>query len=274
MSIRVISLDDRAARLLEAGGDWSLHARFERALILARTGDGTLVSLVRHDLPDGPFTARLDRTSPYDLRQVSAPPRLDLHGAVRWRARPVTAAGAVGPAELARRLDLLERRATLSPGLERGIAAVASAASLAGLESALAAGDAGAAATAAGPLAGLGPGLTPSGDDLLAAALAFGAWVETAGLAAPGSGLRAAVVAAALPRTTRLAGQLLAAAADGEVTAPLAGLLEALLRLGATAPPDPAPLLAIGETSGADMLAGVRLAGRAWRLAAAVVPVV
>ena len=114
-------------------------------------------------------------------------------------------------------------------------------------------------------IAGLGPGLTPSADDLLAGALAFHAWAEAAGHAGIGAEFRAAVSEAAAPHTTRLAGQLLRAAASGRVAAPVAALLSSIFRRAGSFPPDLAPVLAIGETSGADMLAGIRLAGCAQR---------
>ncbi len=67
MQVRVVSLDDRASDLLDAAVPWNRMARFERALILARSTDGALVSVVRHDLADGPDTVRLDRSAPADL---------------------------------------------------------------------------------------------------------------------------------------------------------------------------------------------------------------
>ena len=84
MAVRVVSLDSRASDLLDGGASWSLAARFERALILARDPDGALISVVRFDVPDGPYTVRLDRSAPRDLRVFDAPPRLDLRSAVRW----------------------------------------------------------------------------------------------------------------------------------------------------------------------------------------------
>jgi hypothetical protein len=133
---------------------------------------------------------------------------------------------------------------------------------LAGLEDAITSDDAEATAAAAAAIAGLGPGLTPSGDDVLIGLLATHAWAEAAGFAGDPA-LRRAVVDAAAPRTTRLAAQLLAAAADGCVTAPLTNLLASVYRRGRRRAPDVAAVLAIGGTSGADMLMGVLLCGRA-----------
>jgi hypothetical protein len=257
------SLDDAAARALKASSAWSLVASFERALILSSDGDATLVSVVRHDVPDGPYTVRLDRSAPLDLRTIATAPLLDVASARRWSVAPVTRREAVDGTELRRRLAVLEVIGERAAGPRRGWSEVISPDDLRALETALAAEDHGDGARVAARIAGLGPGLTPSGDDLLAGALAFHAWAEAAGHAGIGAGFRAAVSEAAVPRTTRLAGQLLRAAACGQVTAPVGALLSSIFRRAGTFPPDLAPVLAIGETSGADMLAGIRLAGRA-----------
>ncbi|HEX2051679.1 MAG TPA: DUF2877 domain-containing protein [Actinomycetota bacterium] len=110
---------------------------------------------------------------------------------------------------------------------------------------ALAARDADVAAAAADALLGRGPGLTPAGDDALAAAAAV---VACAGRVAGWSdGARAAWLAASCPRdaarrTTSLSATLLSLAARGLVAEPLARALDAraavadagarLLRLG------------------------------------------
>ncbi len=265
MDVHVASLDDEASRLLDAGASWTLFARFERAVVIARSADSALVSVVRHDVADGPYTVRLDRSAPTDLRVFDEPPRLERAAAKRWRADPVSAREAVDHDELARRLHLLDLISERAVRPDRGYAAVIPPVDLAALETSLAKGDSHTAAVVAARIAGLGPGLTPSGDDLLAGALAFHAWAEAAGCLRDGGVLRAAVRDAAVPRTTRIAGQLMHAAARGQVTAPLAALLFSLFARIATFPPDLAALLAIGETSGADLLAGVRLAGRAIR---------
>lgn len=265
MPVRVVSLDTRASDLLDAGASWDLRARFERALILARNTDGALISVVRHDVPDGPYTVRLDRSAPRDLRVFEAPPALERGSAVRWVAELVPARDAVGHAELARRLGALDLIADRAGGPRGGWDAVIPKLDLAALETALATGDSPAAAAVAARIGGLGPGLTPSGDDLLAGALAMHAWAEAAGHLAEGGPLRLAIWSAAAARTTRLGSQLIRAAAAGEVATPLARILSSLFRRVGTFPPDLAPLLAVGETSGADLLAGVRLAGRALR---------
>lgn len=112
----------------------------------------------------------------------------------------------------------------------------------------------------AGQLAGLGPGLTPAGDDWLAG------WLVGLRAAAAMNGDPSAldvqavgrtVVSSARSRTSRLSLAFLQAAADGAVAQPWHDLLAAL----ADADPTPlrhaaAEIMRHGATSGSDMLAG------------------
>jgi hypothetical protein len=113
--------------------------------------------------------------------------------------------------------------------------------------------DAEAALTAARALIGLGPGLTPAGDDCLVGWLA-GLWAggerDRALVASTGRGL----LAAARERTGPLSCAFLAAAVAGAFAEPVRAFV---------ARPDEsrlAALLALGATSGADLLAGYSLA--------------
>lgn len=106
-------------------------------------------------------------------------------------------------------------------------------------------------------LAGLGGGLTPSGDDFLCGAMLW-AWVAHP---TPGSFCRV-IVEIAAPRTTRLSAAFLAAAARGECSAGWHALLDALAQgddVGVAAAAR--VVLARGATSGADALAGFVWAG-------------
>ena len=105
---------------------------------------------------------------------------------------------------------------------------------------------------AAAHLAGLGPGLTPAGDDFLAGVMLW-SW-----LAHPQPQIFcASLVEAAVSHTTTLSAAFLQAAARGECSQPWHRLLQAL----AAGDQDPmnaavTAILAHGHTSGADALAG------------------
>ncbi len=117
-------------------------------------------------------------------------------------------------------------------------------------------------------LAGLGPGLTPAGDDVLAGFAAVMAMLS-ARISADGtsrSHVAEVIAAVARPRTTMLSGVLLEHAARGEVAEQLG---EMLLTLALPAEESEAvlcaadKLLAFGGTSGGDTLLGVLLGLRA-----------
>lgn len=121
---------------------------------------------------------------------------------------------------------------------------------------------------AARGLAGLGPGLTPSGDDVLGG---FAAVMALLSLYLSADGVSRAHIAPAIatvvgPRTTALSAALLAHAARGEVAEHLGKLLLSLaLPAGATEAVLHAAdaVLAFGASSGADTLLGVVLGLRA-----------
>ncbi len=116
--------------------------------------------------------------------------------------------------------------------------------------------DAHLAASAAQMLAGLGPGLTPSGDDIL-----LGCLLALAVLPAEGTDrIRDAIVSATRDHTTRISQAYLHAAAQGEAGEPWHGLIAGLAAGGTSRVTDAARrVMAFGETSGSDMLAGFLL---------------
>ncbi len=123
--------------------------------------------------------------------------------------------------------------------------------------------DLAAAFAAAHRMVGLGPGLTPSGDDVLCgflvtvSQLARPAALELRALA---GALGALVVARAARATTALSATLLGHAARGEAAAEVIDLLAAV---AAGAPgPALARLLAVGHWSGYDLATGVAAGGR------------
>ncbi|HER34159.1 MAG TPA: DUF2877 domain-containing protein [Halothiobacillaceae bacterium] len=146
-------------------------------------------------------------------------------------------------------LALLDGGATWQPGRQETLLAARQAAQalVAGW-----AGDGQALIRAARHLAGLGTGLTPAGDDLLAGFMLH-AW-----LAHPRpADLCHDVVSAAALRTTTLAAAFLRAASRGECSAPWHALLHALVSDQSQAIADATHrVLAHGYTSGADTLAG------------------
>jgi len=173
------------------------------------------------------------------------------------RARATCRALAAAPAAIGapRGLGLLLAGETPPFPLEAAVPHVSA------FAAAIAAGDADAAARTAHPLLGLGPGLTPSGDDFAGAALCARLFVARGegGLAA----WRAAaerLAAAAPTRTNEVSAALFGDLVAGETYAPFAALLRALAAgdrhgaLGAAR-----TLAAIGHSSGWDMLAGCAL---------------
>ena len=130
-----------------------------------------------------------------------------------------------------------------------------------------AAGDVPGAAEAARRLVGLGPGLTPSGDDIVAGLLL--ALRLVGGVVADGSGavsladqLAATVTGCARDRTTPVSAALLHCAARGAGAAEVIAVLQAL---GGRESAGPAVtrLLAAGHTSGADLAWGIAAGCRA-----------
>ncbi|XGX80025.1 hypothetical protein LQK93_02846 [Terrabacter sp. BE26] len=111
-------------------------------------------------------------------------------------------------------------------------------------------------------LVGAGRGLTPSGDDALCGVLLSLSAVESPDARRALASVRT-VVRSVLPRTTSLSAALLVAAADGYAVPDVARLVTLLVGSGSTAPDLVERVLAIGHTSGRDLLAGVSGALRA-----------
>lgn len=113
-----------------------------------------------------------------------------------------------------------------------------------------------------GTLVGAGPGLTPSGDDVLCGVL-LGLRLHPRGSAALVADLWREVQPR-LTATTSLSASLLREAADGYAAEPVALLLQRLAAVGSLRSGEAATLsdaargvLAIGHTSGADLLGGL-----------------
>lgn len=188
----------------------------------------------------------------------------------RWfDPRPRPPAGA-DPSAAARRLEGL----LVTDAVARRVAdAVADAvdARVGALRDALHLRDPVAAAGAGRELVGIGPGLTPSGDDVLAGLLATAAVLGRAGVdtrSGPVLGaVRSAVLDIAADRTTLLSASLLRDAVGGAMVSPAARLLLALLAPADRRDPSGtraalADLLALGASSGRDLAEGMLLALR------------
>jgi len=124
-----------------------------------------------------------------------------------------------------------------------------------------AAGDHDAATAAATRLLGAGPGLTPSGDDLLAGFL-----VGAAAFGVDAAALRAAIAVLAPARTTALSAALLWHAVRGECVDELAAVAAVLTGRGRRQPGEAgravSRLLSVGHTSGAALAVGLVTAAR------------
>jgi len=121
-------------------------------------------------------------------------------------------------------------------------------------------------------LAGLGPGLTPSGDDLLAGFLA--SWVLTCAATGVQVGPRdraaSEILQGAAPRASELGGVWLAHAVRGEVAEPMGRFFTALFAGDpGNLPSAVRSVLALGATSGTDWLVGAVLGTEAALRAAA-----
>lgn len=267
-----------------------VHSVFERVVNLQRAG-GDLFTIAVCDLDDAPNTLRVeasdfsgygvmpgdvvrsldgavavgDRTAIRIEDAQAWEPRLprypmrderlrDQVARVRARLRSPCVTGNVpdaGSTDTVRRMTaLLQRHATQ-------------------LCDALARGDINCAGAAARGLVGLGPGLTPSGDDFLVGL--FAVLRLPGGPCADGDDICLAVLCDLHERTNAISAAALRAAAQGQVRASLQALLhEMVAGDGVGLDRALARVLAIGSTSGADMAAGVaggleaqlRLAGR------------
>jgi len=227
-----------------------VHSVFERAVnVLWR--DGRLLTLHGLGPLAAPFAVALDRLPP---RGTMAPGMPIGSWNFDWRdAERVALEMPQGPLGFA--ADALPEQAGAqalrSPAGERTRQALARG---------IAAGDARAFADAACALIGFGEGLTPAGDDCVLGALAAIHRLAPGWLAAHAA-QRDRLAETARTRTTDLARDFLLEALDARFAEPVLALLTALSDESAG---DAARrLLAMGATSGADTLCGIRLGCRA-----------
>lgn len=276
-----VRLTAEAARRLRAARSGRVHSAFARTVNIALDGlgDAGWLSLHGPGPLSAPFGIACD-TAPALAGLAGAPVRVEagalvLDGALRVRLDRAVAADTTLPTAaplppLAACLASAQARVT--DGLLPVAAAVLcgaavpsdplarlAAPALARLHAATAAREAATCVEAARTLLGLGPGLTPAGDDALVG------WLV--GLRVDGPEGRdlveatsSALLGAAADRTGPLSCAFLAAGAAGCVAEPVRDFVAAPdgVRLSA--------LLALGATSGADLLAGYLLARHALSL--------
>jgi hypothetical protein len=246
----IIEVSGRFAREALASGDGEVCAVFRRSFYL-RSPDGRYACIGDPSLGRGPLNALV---SHFEEPALGASVAVSIENAQSWEPAPPS--GTARP-----NLDAL--RASLDGHVpEEGLGCV-----ILGVHNALSvhaqpaleaidrwlAGNA--LGTEAAQLIGLGPGLTPSGDDYLGGVLVALRWL--------GRGVHADSLwrwlEPRLPtRTSAVSAAHLAAAASGEVHEALHEMLE---NLSAWQPPDLHPSLAkldaVGHSSGWDALAGI-----------------
>ena len=235
---RLVRAPEEAARV---------HSVFEHAVNL-RWHDGRLLTLQGPGLLAAPFAVALASLPPTALGPGTMIRRSDLD----WtRAESVPLEARAG--RLAFRADALPAvRGAVTLRSGRGLCARRA------LADSLAESDTGAFVTAATSLIGLGEGLTPAGDDCVVGVLAAihrlaPGWLDSRAARAIAAGGRC--------RTTDVACDFLLEALAGRFAEPVLAVLTAPSAAHAT---DAARrLLAVGATSGADTLDGLRLACRA-----------
>jgi hypothetical protein len=226
----VIELGLGAQEVLAAGATGTVAAVFSKAAYL-RLPAG-LVALTTRDMPSGPIHARGD----FPLHRLAAGDTLtvDLSEITVWRGTeitPATLAAGVGTV-----LDALARApapALADPAFQTRRERAVRCVDRRDLDGAV---DA---------LAGLGPGLTPAGDDTLAGLLLVLGAVDRA----------AAMAAADRARTNDIARAFLAWAARGQSIEPVHRLLAA--GAAGAAAGALADLLRFGHSSGADLAFGL-----------------
>jgi len=275
--IRVTEIGWKARRLVDGASAASVVAPLKRSLYLEVAGD-----IVWLGPPGSPLHGRTIITSDLPHIEVADPidTSFDLRAAREWRPRdlPPSVSAEILANEGRRLAGMVDRL-----GRPDGFGALlvarrpafpldhATESARCFLE-ACSRDDAPVAAAIGERLLGLGPGLTPAGDDLIGGAFfarrlvagivhtdALGPIPAPPATTSPAAWLEAAAVirARAPERTHRISAALLADLLEGEGYAPLHDLTLALMRSDATAALDAAVrLVRIGHSSGWDILTG------------------
>ena len=253
MNIPARSISLHAARILRPGVGGRVLASFERACNLV-TDAGEVIALVWGGIGNGPLNVVLAQGPGVDLPTGSRftvsgsdlhilPIVIDLSAADLWNPQPDW-----------QLLRTRRQQVVAGAAVIAGILATAGwTLARCGLPEALCGQAAGGQADAVHALVGLGPGLTPAGDDWLAG------WLLAQHLTEDLTGLRSRSMSGLADRTTTLSRALLACAAAGEADAAWHALLASLAEDPMTNPPiyqSTQTILSHGATSGAAMLIG------------------
>jgi hypothetical protein len=262
---------------MEAAGAARVLGAYGRACNLINS-DGEVLTLVMSETSLPPFGAVVDASDAKPFRGLwpGQPVRvssghveaggytLEFDGAVEWNPMPDWPGISVAMRADLSGLQDLTGLVRDSPRRPAECLQDLEAASL--LTHGLQSGDEAACVEAAHKLAGLGPGLTPAGDDFLVGAM-LAAWAGLCGSSAVE--MCWAIAEAAAPRTTALSGAYLRAAGRGACAYRWHALFGALASRDRTGLEMTAgDLLAVGHTSGADALAGFCLAAGLERITA------
>lgn len=305
------SVGSTAYSRLKAGGEGTVHGAFDGAVNILLAGG--LVSLVPEAVERGPLniTLRLPiGSSMMSSLGVSTGERVRVQGLTLelgnhhrvlfgsvgiYSPKRKFTLPMLGENEIAANLEIMKKTALLfgnmsglgellalvgpkTTGVKAGdlnIFATAAISRIIRLEQAFRSEERSALAEAVSELIGLGPGLTPSSDDMLAGlVLLCVLYAKNRGCAQRASQVIAQVTAAEAPgKTTILSEEYLRQAASGRGNEPVMRLCTALLTGGReSVERETRRVLAIGETSGTDTVLGIVLGtvlcmGRHWSLA-------
>lgn len=268
------SIGSPIANLFSVPGIGQVIATFERSCYL--DVNGRIVALVAPGLLNGPLNVvlatlpgmALARLSPAQHVQLSPGSleiddilAIDLSRADVWNARLPTLIH-VDRSALQGHLDVIKTVLVSAPAESLAHAALRPPRASEGMDalySALRHQDVKTLAHAAERLAGLGQGLTPSGDDILAGMMI------AVNLVRPGLAITVGdlVTAAVRGRTTRISIAYLEAASGGNAGEAWHVLARTLERTHSDVQAAARRVMAFGETSGADMLTGFVLAAEA-----------
>jgi hypothetical protein len=291
-SINAISVGSHALRVLRGGATGEVHSTFERAFNALISDE--LVGITRSDVPNGPFSVITDVKLNEGMQSLVDNGEgikvdadfiyfrkglvISLKGAkIWWPQRGVKKP--IYKKLVKRNLSLVKEIASHRNdgfgGLVRHIEKIiygtpinydqlnhvsrSGLPSIISLVGAVKTEDLALVGQSTKNLVGLGPGLTPSGDDLLAGFMASLRWAVNSfngDLDSVDEINR--TIANAAKGTTMMSEQIIARAVDGEVDETVEGLLEAVLNGQIEDVKDSTEkVLALGETSGVDSIVGI-----------------